>query len=188
MSRPATWTGKSHNGPTRNKAVMCRGLPTIRVDPAMISEAAPAGRRVRQPDDGGKEDQRTVRRTVLPTIRMHCVDLLAQRLDAQDVDRQVAAFQVPAASHNGFTALGTPIPETVGWVCPGNGRAARRSTCATGPATASVGIPASGRCACAGVRREPNLSQQNRTGFRLISRLRPCISSSTFRNASGNRP
>lgn len=46
--------------------------------------------------------------------RMHCVKLLGQRLMARDFDRQVAEFQVRVAVLNGFTALGTPITETVG--------------------------------------------------------------------------
>jgi hypothetical protein len=45
---------------------------------------------------------------------MHCVKLLGQRLAARDFDRQVAEFQLHVAVLNGFTALGTPIAETVG--------------------------------------------------------------------------
>jgi len=45
---------------------------------------------------------------------MHCVKLLGQRLSAKDFDRQVAEFQIRVAVLNGFTALGTPITETVG--------------------------------------------------------------------------
>lgn len=46
--------------------------------------------------------------------KMRCVKLLGQRLAARDFDRQVAALQVRVAVLNGFTALGTPITETVG--------------------------------------------------------------------------
>ena len=46
--------------------------------------------------------------------KMHCVKLFGQRLAVRDFDRQVAEFQVRVAVLNGFTALGTPIPETVG--------------------------------------------------------------------------
>jgi hypothetical protein len=52
---------------------------------------------------------------------MHCVKLLGQRLSARDFDRQVAEFQVRVAVLNGFTALGTPITEATGYVCPGRG-------------------------------------------------------------------
>jgi len=45
---------------------------------------------------------------------MHCVKLLGQRLSARDFDRQVVEFQIRVAVLNGFTALGTPITETVG--------------------------------------------------------------------------
>jgi hypothetical protein len=40
--------------------------------------------------------------------------LLGQRLSARDFDRQVAEFQIRVAVLNGFTALGTPITETMG--------------------------------------------------------------------------
>jgi hypothetical protein len=40
--------------------------------------------------------------------------LLGQRLSARDFDRQVAEFQIRFAVLNRFTALGTPITETVG--------------------------------------------------------------------------
>ena len=46
--------------------------------------------------------------------RMHCVKLLGQRLSARNFDRQVVEFQIRVAVLNGFTALGTPITETVG--------------------------------------------------------------------------
>jgi hypothetical protein len=45
---------------------------------------------------------------------MHCVKLPGQRLSARDFDRQVAEFPIRVAILNGFTALGTPITETVG--------------------------------------------------------------------------
>ena len=45
---------------------------------------------------------------------MHCVKLLSQRLAARDFNSQAAEFQVRVAVLNGFTALGTPITETVG--------------------------------------------------------------------------
>ena len=40
--------------------------------------------------------------------------LPGQCLSARDFDRQVAEFQIRVAVLNGFTALGTPITETVG--------------------------------------------------------------------------
>jgi hypothetical protein len=46
--------------------------------------------------------------------KMHCVQLLGQRLSARDVDRQVAAIQIRAAILNGVTALGIPRPVTGG--------------------------------------------------------------------------
>ena len=53
--------------------------------------------------------------------KMHCVKLLGQRLMSRDFDRQVAEFQVRVAVLNGFTALGIPVTEAVGSVCPGKG-------------------------------------------------------------------
>jgi len=49
------------------------------------------------------------------------VKWLGQRLAARDFDRQVAELQVRVAVLNGFTALGTPITEIVGYVRPGMG-------------------------------------------------------------------
>lgn len=45
---------------------------------------------------------------------MHCSKTLGQRLSAHDFERQVAEFEARVAVLNGFTALGTPITETVG--------------------------------------------------------------------------
>ena len=53
--------------------------------------------------------------------KMHCVKLLGQRLMARDLDRQVAEVQVRIAVLNGYTALGIPVTEAVGQVCPGKG-------------------------------------------------------------------
>ena len=50
-----------------------------------------------------------------------CVQLPGQRLMARDFGRQVAEFQVRVAVLNGFTALGTPVTEVVGYVCPREG-------------------------------------------------------------------
>jgi hypothetical protein len=50
--------------------------------------------------------------------KMHCVNLLGQRLAAKDFDHQVAEFQVRVAVLNGFTALSIPVTEAVRWVCP----------------------------------------------------------------------
>jgi len=52
---------------------------------------------------------------------MHCVKLLGQRLSARKFDRQVAEFQFRVAVLNGFTALGIPVTEAVGKLCPGKG-------------------------------------------------------------------
>jgi len=38
---------------------------------------------------------------------------------ARNFDRQVAEFRVRVAVPNGFTALGIPVPEVTGQVCPG---------------------------------------------------------------------
>ena len=52
---------------------------------------------------------------------MHCLKLPGQRLRARDFEPQVAEFQIRVAVMNGFTALGIPVTETVGSVCPGKG-------------------------------------------------------------------
>ena len=48
-------------------ALKRRGSLTIWFDPARTWEAAPTGKRGRQPDYSGEEDQKTVRGTVFPT-------------------------------------------------------------------------------------------------------------------------
>ena len=57
---------------------------------------------------------------------MHCVKLLGQRLMVRAFDRQVAESRVSVTVLNGFTALGIPVTEVVGQVCPGK-REARPS-------------------------------------------------------------
>ena len=47
-------------------ALKRRGSLTIWFDPAMTWDAAPTGKRGRQPDYSGEEDQKTVWRTVFP--------------------------------------------------------------------------------------------------------------------------
>ena len=58
---------KTRNWPAYNEALKRRGSLTIWFDPAMIWEAAPTGKRGRQPVYSGEEDQKTVRGTVFPT-------------------------------------------------------------------------------------------------------------------------
>ena len=53
--------------------------------------------------------------------KTHRVKLLGQRLAARDFARQVAEFQVRVAVLNSFTALGTPVTEAMGKVCPAIG-------------------------------------------------------------------
>lgn len=52
---------------------------------------------------------------------MHCMKLLGQKLMARDPDRQIAELQLRVAVMNGFTALGIPVTEAVGYVCLGKG-------------------------------------------------------------------
>ena len=51
MSRPTSPTCKTRNWPAYNKALKRRGSLTIWFDPTMTWEAAPTGKRGRQPDD-----------------------------------------------------------------------------------------------------------------------------------------
>ena len=80
MSRPTLPAYKTRNWPANNEALKRRGSLTIRwpvgdclqspqgwSDPAMTREAAPTGKRGRQPDDSGEEEQKTVWGTVFPT-------------------------------------------------------------------------------------------------------------------------
>ena len=67
MNRPTPPTCKTWNWPSDNKALKRRGSLTIWFDPAMTWEAAPTGKRGRQPVYSGEEDQKTVRGTVFPT-------------------------------------------------------------------------------------------------------------------------
>ena len=61
MSRPTPPAYKTRNWPAYNEALKCRGSLTIWFDPAMAWEAAPTGKRGRQPDYSGEEDQKTAR-------------------------------------------------------------------------------------------------------------------------------
>ena len=54
---------------------------------------------------------------------MHCMKLSGQRLVAREPDGQGAEHQIRVAVMNGFTALGIPVTEAVGHVCPGQGAA-----------------------------------------------------------------
>ena len=67
MSKPTRPTYKTRNWPAYNEALKRRGSLTIWFEPAMIWEAAPTGKRGRQPDYSGEEDEKTVRGTVFPT-------------------------------------------------------------------------------------------------------------------------
>ena len=51
MSRPTSPACKTRNWPACNEALKRRGSLTIWFDPAMTWEAAPTGKRGRQPDD-----------------------------------------------------------------------------------------------------------------------------------------
>ncbi len=50
MSRPTPPACKTRNWPSFNEALKRRGSPAIWFDPAVIWEAAPTGKRGRQPD------------------------------------------------------------------------------------------------------------------------------------------
>jgi hypothetical protein len=67
MSRPTSPAHKTRNWPADNEALKRRGSLTIWFDPAMTWQAAPTGKRGRQPDYSGEEDWTTVRGTVVPT-------------------------------------------------------------------------------------------------------------------------
>ena len=61
-------------------ALKRRGSLTIWFDPAMTWEAAPTGKRGRQPDYSGEEDRKTVRGTVFPTNAIQtCLTLKGKR-------------------------------------------------------------------------------------------------------------
>ncbi len=65
--------------------------------------------------------------------KLHCVKLMGQRLAARDFDRQVAEFQIRVAVLNGFTALGIPVIESVGCVCPAKGKLGPQPICTKYP-------------------------------------------------------
>ena len=67
MSRSTPPAYKTRNWPAYNEALKRRGSLTIWFDPAMTWEATPTGKRGRQPDYSGEEDEKTVRGTVFPT-------------------------------------------------------------------------------------------------------------------------
>ena len=67
MRKPTRPTYKTRNWPAYNEALKRRGSLTIWFDPSMIWEAAPTGKRGRQPDYSGEEDEKTVRGTAFPT-------------------------------------------------------------------------------------------------------------------------
>ena len=60
MSKPTRPTYKTRNWPAYNEALKRRGSLTIWFDPSMIWEAAPTGKRGRQPDYSGEEDEKRV--------------------------------------------------------------------------------------------------------------------------------
>ena len=81
MSRPTPPAYKTRNWPAYNEALKRRGSLTIWFDPAMTWDAAPTGKRGRQPDYSAEEDEKTVRGTVFPTnaqARWHQTSCLAQ--------------------------------------------------------------------------------------------------------------
>lgn len=51
--------------------------------------------------------------------RMPCMKPPGQSLMVREPDRQAAKLQVRVAVPDGFTAVGMPVTEAVGWVCPG---------------------------------------------------------------------
>ena len=65
---------------------------------------------MRLPDSGWSGYHRRSR----VETKMRCVKLLGRRLTARDFDRQVAELQVRIAVLNSYTALDTPVTETVG--------------------------------------------------------------------------
>ena len=67
MSRPTPAAYKTWSWPAYNEALKRRGSLTIWFDPYMIWEAASTGKRGRQLDYSGEEDQKTARGTVFPT-------------------------------------------------------------------------------------------------------------------------
>lgn len=52
---------------------------------------------------------------------MHCFKSLGEHVMSRDFDRQVAELQIRAAILNHFTALGTPLTQRAGQVCPRDG-------------------------------------------------------------------
>jgi hypothetical protein len=67
MSGPTPPAYKTRNWRAYNDALKRRGSLTIWFDPAMTWGARPTGKRGRQPDYSGEEDQKTVQWTVFPT-------------------------------------------------------------------------------------------------------------------------
>src|SRR5690606_14791698 len=65
MSRPTPPAYKTRNWPTYNEALKRRGSLTIWFDPSMIWEAAPTGKRGRQPDCSDAAIRTCLKMTVL---------------------------------------------------------------------------------------------------------------------------
>ncbi len=82
--------------------------------------------------------------------RMHRVKLPGQRLAARDCDRQVAEFQSRVAVPNGFTALGIPVTEARGQVCPGKAEIISEPELCN---SATLAVNRSHRCRCRQPRR-----------------------------------
>lgn len=60
-------------------------------------------------------------RRSLAEAKMRCLKLLGERVMSRDFDRRVAALKIRAAILNRFTALGTPLTQRAGLLCPGKG-------------------------------------------------------------------
>lgn len=125
MSRPTLPAGKTRNWPEpvafvpslpprRNAKPWKPGTAGAIARNGILRTSKRLGRTIRRRWSGYHRRSRA-------ETRMHCVKLLGQRLSARDFDRPVAEFQVRVAVLNGFTALGTPITEVAGQVCPRKG-------------------------------------------------------------------
>jgi hypothetical protein len=107
MGRLTPRAYKTRNWPAYHEALKHRGSLTIWFDPAMTCEAAPAGKRGRQPDCSDAAIQTCLIMKVLFGMALRqTTGFVGSLLQLIHLDR--------VAVLNGFTALGIPVTEAVG--------------------------------------------------------------------------
>ncbi len=110
MSKPTPPTYKTRNWPVYNEALKRRGSLTIWFDPAMTWDAAPTGKRGRQPHPDLPDDQGSVRHGAPPDHRFRREPAASDRpgLGRARLQHAVAAPEDPEGQHP-LPRFGRPV-------------------------------------------------------------------------------